>query len=160
MQGRCCRRFRGCLNPHLRHREECCHPGKQIQCTSLWPGDLHAIQFLQISFNLFRQGRHVDGPGKFAAVPCRGGFRGPQYSLHRRDGNSQSHGTFEVTSGLSRSPQRSDGTCNCDLTEGKILRGLGTSDEETKHGYVCDVCYYIVVLAAAVAKAAQAVCRS
>lgn len=57
-----------------------------------------------------------------------------------------------MASGLPRSPQCGDGTRNCDFTEGKILRGLGASNQETEYGYVCDVCYCIAGLASCTAR--------
>lgn len=113
---------------------------------SRMPMDLHAVQLFQVSFDLFRQCPHVDGPGKFAAVPSRGQFRGLQNSFHGRHGNSQTHGTFEVASGLPGSSQCGDGSRNCDLTEGQVLRMLGASDQESEYGHICDVCYCVGVL--------------
>lgn len=110
--------------------------------------DLRTVQFFQISFDFFCQCRYINGPGKSAVVPCRGGFRGLQYSLHGNRGNTQSHGTLEVASGLPRSPQCGDRPCNRNFTEGKAACILRTSDQEAKHGYTCNVCYCNGVLAA------------
>lgn len=95
--------------------------------------DLRIVQLSQISFDFFCQCRYINDPGKAAVVPCRGAFRGLQYSLHSYRGNAQPHGTLEVAFGLPRSPQCGDCPCNRNFTEGKTARILRTSHQEAKH---------------------------